>query len=125
VRGWLRRFTARAELIRGLATWLALRIDPHLLVIEMRGSPARDALHALGVAVGAVARRFGEPRSPWNLLAALSAARCSHPAPSRRTCSATELSSAAPPRFGNNRATPALHGGTSARSFAFRPPPHL
>ncbi len=59
VRGWLRRFAARAELIRGLATRLAFRIDLHLLVIEARGSPARDALHALGVAAGAVARRQG------------------------------------------------------------------
>ncbi len=42
---------ARADLIRGLATHPALHINLHLLVIETRGSPTRDALHPLNVAV--------------------------------------------------------------------------
>jgi hypothetical protein len=81
VRGWLRRFAARAELIRQLATRMAYRIDVHLIVIEPRGSPARDALHALGVAVGAVVRHLGEPRSPWDLLAVLSGGALLSPGP--------------------------------------------
>lgn len=59
VRGWLRRFAARAELIRAHFTMLALALDASLPGIEPRGSPTADALEAVGVAARAATRRFG------------------------------------------------------------------
>lgn len=65
VRGWLRRFAARAEETRRLFWLLAHRFDPSLGPIESRGSPVADALEAIGVAAGAAVRRFGPTGSVW------------------------------------------------------------
>lgn len=71
VRGWLRRFTARAEHIRGMATawanWLYATVGP----IIPRGSPFDDALEALSAAVGVITRTLGPARSPWHAVGAL------------------------------------------------------
>ncbi len=70
-RGWLRRFTARAEEIRVTFTGLAHRLDPELGPISPRASPAVDALEAVGVAAGAAARRLG-PVPLWDFVAGAS-----------------------------------------------------
>lgn len=74
VRGWRRRFLARAEEIRVHFTALAHRWDPELGSIEPRGSAARDALEAIGTAAGAAVRRFG-PQPLWSLVAGASGGR--------------------------------------------------
>lgn len=74
VRGWLRRFTARAEELRVMATVWALRLDAMHPRIEPRGSPFADALEALGLAAAAHVRRFQPARSGWHVVAALTGA---------------------------------------------------
>ena len=68
VRGWLRRFVARAGPIRDHFTRLAHGLDPALGPVCPRGSPAADAVEAIGVAAAAAARRLG-PASPWRFAA--------------------------------------------------------
>jgi hypothetical protein len=70
-RGWLRRFAARAEEIRVMFTGLAHRLDSGLGPIEPRGSPAVDALEAVGVAAAAASRRLG-PAPLWDFVAGAS-----------------------------------------------------
>lgn len=64
VRGWLRRFAARAEFLRAQFEAVAHSLDRDLGRIEPRGSPTTDALEAIGVAAAAAARRFG-PSPVW------------------------------------------------------------
>jgi hypothetical protein len=64
VRGWLRRFAAKAEFLRGQFTALAHVVGRDLGRIGPRGSPVADALEAIGVAAAAAVRRFG-PTSAW------------------------------------------------------------
>jgi hypothetical protein len=64
VRGWLRRFSARAEDVRGWFTRLLHRLDPQAGPLMPRGSVFADALEALGRAAAAGVRRLG-PRPPW------------------------------------------------------------
>lgn len=71
VRGWVRRFAGRAELLRVHATPLAHHLDPLLPAIAARGSPCEDAWEALGVALAAAVRRFGPGGPPWHALAGL------------------------------------------------------
>lgn len=70
-RGWLRRFGARAPEIRALFSTWAHNFDAGLGGIEARGSPAVDALEAIGVAAGAAARRLG-PAPLWGFVAGVS-----------------------------------------------------
>lgn len=58
-RAWMRRFEARAEDIRVHFAALAWRFDPQLCPIEPEGSPARDALSAIGAAAQAAVRSLG------------------------------------------------------------------
>jgi hypothetical protein len=75
VRGWLRRFTARAEELRVMATVWALRVDPMHPRIDPRGSPFSDALEALGLAAAAHLRLVQkQARSRWHVVAALTGA---------------------------------------------------
>jgi len=64
VRGWLRRFSVRAEDVRGWFTRLLHRLDPQAGPLMPRGSVFADALEALGRAAAAGVRRLG-PRPPW------------------------------------------------------------
>jgi len=64
VRGWLRRFGARAEQVRVLFTRLLYRLDPQAGPLMPRGSVFADALEAMGRAAAAGVRRLG-PRPPW------------------------------------------------------------
>ena len=52
VRGWLRRFDERAELIRAHFTRCAVALDPELGPIMPAGSGVADALEAIAVAAG-------------------------------------------------------------------------
>jgi len=79
VRGWLRRFAARAELVRAQFTALACRLEASLPAIGPRGSPAADALEAVGLAAAAAARRFG-PAPVWQFAAGASGGRLLAPA---------------------------------------------
>jgi hypothetical protein len=72
VRGWLRRFRARAGPVRDafVALLCALDADPRLP--EPAGSDVADAVAAIAAAVGAVARRWAVLAvSPWHVAAAV------------------------------------------------------
>jgi hypothetical protein len=75
VRGWLRRFAERAELVRGHFTRLAGWLDPQAGPVEPRGSPVADAVEAIGVAAVAAARRFGLGQGPWEFASGASGGR--------------------------------------------------
>lgn len=64
VRGWLRRFAARAGFLRAQFMAVAHVLDRDLGRVEPRGSPEADVLDAIGVAASAAARRFG-PGPVW------------------------------------------------------------
>jgi hypothetical protein len=72
VRGWLRRFVGRAELIRAFFTRCAVALDPMLGAVLPAGSGVADALEAIAVAVRAWVLRFG-PRAVWQIVSRLSA----------------------------------------------------
>jgi hypothetical protein len=75
VRGWLRRFAARAEAVRGLFTVLlrALSADP--VMPEPAGGVWPDALAAIGAATAVVVARFVSMLTPWELVVAVSGGR--------------------------------------------------
>jgi hypothetical protein len=70
-RRWCARFVVRAEEIRVAFVVLAHDLDASLGPVEARGSPAVDALEAIGVAGAAAARRFG-PAPLWRFVAGAS-----------------------------------------------------
>jgi hypothetical protein len=74
VRGWLRRFAARATEIREQFTRLAHRLGADLSTVLPRASPMADAVEAIGVAALAAAERFG-PTPVWRFAAGASAGR--------------------------------------------------
>lgn len=74
VRGWIRRFRAKAEMIRQHFTIWALALDPSLGEIKESGSLPRDALDALGVAARCATLRFGV-RPPFSLASHMTGGR--------------------------------------------------
>lgn len=64
VRGWLRRFKARAELLRVFFTRCAVALDPEQGPVMAAGSGVADALEVIAVAARAWVLRFG-PAEPW------------------------------------------------------------
>jgi hypothetical protein len=72
VRGWLRRFAARAEALRAHFRRWALALDARLDEIESQGSPVGEALEAIGLATRAASVLFG-PRPPWCWASAMTA----------------------------------------------------
>jgi hypothetical protein len=72
VRGWLRRFEARAEDVRVLFTRLLYALDPEAGPLLPRGSVFADAVEALGRAGAAAVRRLA-PGSPWGFASRASA----------------------------------------------------
>ncbi len=74
VRGWLRRFAARAQGWRRGFTELLMALDPEPGPILPRGSALADAVEAVGLAAAAASRRFG-PRHPWRFAATASQGR--------------------------------------------------
>jgi len=71
VRGWLRRFAERAELIRAHFTRWAVALDPELGAVMPAGGTVADALEAIAVAARAWVLRFG-PGDPWRIASVLS-----------------------------------------------------
>lgn len=71
VRGWLRRFARRADLIRAHFTRCAVGLDPELGPIASAGSVVADTLEAVAVAARAWVLRFG-PEDPWRIASRLS-----------------------------------------------------
>jgi len=74
VRGWLRRFAARAEALRSAFTVLACALDADPLLPGPSGSAAADAVTAIVAAAVAAARRWGgaaSALSPWELASAV------------------------------------------------------
>jgi hypothetical protein len=74
VRGWLRRFAARAGPVRSAFTALLCDLDPDPRVPEPAGSELADAVAAIVAAASAVAARWGRSVftvSPWQLVAAV------------------------------------------------------
>jgi hypothetical protein len=72
VRGWLRRFEARAEDVRVLFTRLLYALDPEAGPLLPRGSVFADAVEALGRAGAAAVRRLA-PGPPWEFVSRASA----------------------------------------------------
>jgi hypothetical protein len=77
VRGWLRRFAARAEAVRGLFTALLVTVAPDPVPAAAAGSMFADAVAAvIAASIGAGARWPGMVGlSPWRLASAVSASR--------------------------------------------------
>jgi len=73
VRGWLRRFAERAELIRAHFTRCAVALDPELGAVLPAGGGIADALEAIAVAARAWVLRFGVG-DPWRIASRLSGA---------------------------------------------------
>ena len=71
VRGWLRRFAERAELIRAHFTRCAVALDPELGAMLPAGSDVADALEVIAVTARAWVLRFG-PAGPWQIASRLS-----------------------------------------------------
>jgi hypothetical protein len=83
VRGWLRRFGARAGPWRVAFTALLCQLDADPPVLDPSGSPLADAVAAIGAAAAAVARRWGPvvfAVSPWEVAGAVTSARLLSPA---------------------------------------------
>ena len=74
VRGWLRRFAARAEATRVGFTRLLHALDPVAPALTPRGSVVADAVEAIGRAAAAVVVRLA-PVGPWEFAARASAGR--------------------------------------------------
>jgi hypothetical protein len=73
VRGWLRRFSARAESVRVGFTVLAASVAAEAAVLAPAGSPVADAVNAVLAAAVAGAARWGPvvgAVSPWELASA-------------------------------------------------------
>jgi transposase-like protein len=87
VRGWLRRFGARAEEVRVLFTRLLHALDPEAGPLLPMGSVFADALEALGRAAAAAVRRLS-PRSPWEFASRASAGLLLAPSLRTRTAAA-------------------------------------
>ena len=71
VRGWLRRFAGRAELVRAHFTRCAVALDPEQGPVLPAGSAVADALEAIAVAARAWVLRFG-PGEAWRVASRLS-----------------------------------------------------
>jgi hypothetical protein len=80
VRGWLHRFTTRAEEWRVSFTGLLHALDPEAGPVAVRPCVLADAVEVLGLAAAAAARRFG-PRPPWQFASAASGGLLLGPAP--------------------------------------------
>lgn len=80
VRGWLRRFAARAEQVRGHFTRLLHALDPSAPGLVARSSTFADAVEVLGAAAAAAVIRLS-PAEPWEFASRASGGRLLSPAP--------------------------------------------
>lgn len=79
VRGWLRRFAARAGPVRGHFTRLLHALDPLAPDLTPRGCPVADAVEALGAAAVAATLRLS-PVDPWSFASRATGGRLLWPA---------------------------------------------
>jgi len=84
LRGWLRRFGARAEGLRVLFTGLFHALDAAAAAGRPTGSVFTDAVEMLGLAAAAAARLFG-PRPAWQFASAASGGLLLGPVPAANT----------------------------------------
>ena len=70
VRGWLRRFSSRVEIIQEHFRRWALALDPRLETIPPQDSGFADALEVIGLCVRAATLWFG-PRPVWSWVSAM------------------------------------------------------
>ncbi len=83
VRGWLRRFAARAGVVRAGFTWLLCVVDAQPGLPAAAGGVVADAVAAVLAAAVAVGRRWsgmGVVLSPWQVAAAVTSGRLLVPA---------------------------------------------
>lgn len=80
VRGWLRRFTTHAEVIRVGFTALLHALDPEAAPLLPRGSVFADAAEVIG-RVGAAAVLRLSPSCPWEFAARATGGRLLAPGP--------------------------------------------
>jgi hypothetical protein len=80
VRGWLRRFCARAGAWRVVFTALLHALDTMAAPITVRASVFADAVEVLALASAAATRRFG-PRPPWQFASLATSGLLLAPAP--------------------------------------------
>lgn len=74
IRGWIRRFRQKLEIItKHFINW-ALALDPTLCEIGPTGSLFGDAVAAMGIAARCLSIRFG-PRPPWSHISAMCGGR--------------------------------------------------
>ena len=72
VRGWLRRFAVKAELLRAWFIRLLVAVAADPVVPDAAGSVFADAVAAIGAAVRAVAARFAVlVVTPWRIAGAV------------------------------------------------------
>lgn len=84
VRGWLRRFTARAGPLRSAFTTVLCQLDPDPGLPAPAGPATADAVVAVLAAAAAAARRWGRPAlalPPWELASAVTSGRLLWPGP--------------------------------------------
>lgn len=79
VRGWLRRFAARAEQVRAQFTRLLVALDPLAGPVTPRASLVGDALEAIGRAAAAAVLRLS-PVPAWEFAARATSGRLLAPA---------------------------------------------
>jgi hypothetical protein len=94
VRGWLRRFTARANSIAGEFTALACHLDPDPALPTPAGSPVADGVAAIGAAAVAMSRRWGQSVvtvSGWELASAVTTGRLLSPGGSVKLINTSRL----------------------------------
>jgi hypothetical protein len=76
VRGWLRRFTGRAEAVREWFTVWLVAVDADPVVPDAAGGRFADAVTAIAAVAESVGRRFAVPEvSPAEVVVALTGAR--------------------------------------------------
>lgn len=80
VRGWLRRFRARAREWRDRFMVLLVDLDPDPAAVLPRSCLLGDAVEVIGLAAAAAVRRFG-PRRPWQFASAVSGGLLLGPVP--------------------------------------------
>jgi hypothetical protein len=75
VRGWLRRFAARAAAVRVVFTTWLVDLDADPVVPDVAGSVFADAVAAIVATAGAVVRRWSVPAGVWQCACAVSGGR--------------------------------------------------
>jgi len=75
VRGWLRRFAARAQAVRVVFTALLVDLGPDPAAPDPAGSVFADAVAAITALTAAVGRRWSAPVGVWQCACAASGGR--------------------------------------------------